>query len=687
MRYPIFTAAPAFLAALLISGCALTPTATPIAQSGPALRGTVHGGRQPISGASVYLYAAGSGGSGGASVSLLNANVAVTNPTHFGIDTSLNYYVVTDATGHFDITNDYTCTPGQPVYIYSIGGDPGSGSANSAAGLAAILGVCPAAGNFAAATPNVIINEVTTVAAAYAFAGFATDATHVSGSSTALGLQGIRNAFTNAANLVDLNIGRAYTTTPHGNNTVAVPQQTIYTLANILASCVNSTGPSSPSCSTIFSDVLSSGASGSTATETTTAAIYIAHNPGINVPDLFSLAVPSSPFNPAIPAGSPPNDFTLALTFNDFSINNPTSIAIDANGNAWVTNYSGGPGNSVAVINGATTAMVSPAYPATGYTGGGLSGPVAIAIDQSGNAWVTNSGVGSSGVSISELKGSDGSPLSPSNGYTGGNMLNPIGIAVDASGFIWVGNGGSTVTQLYGSNASGGHNPGDIASGANGYTGGGINAPQGVAIDNSGYVWLADVVGYVSELYGSNASGGHAPGDPISPSGSGYTNGGDLGPTSVAIDANGYVWTANGGIPSVSQLYGSNAVTPNNPGDGVSGNDGYSGGGIMQGPSGIAIDGVGNVWVANDGGGVAALYGSNATAPNNPGDGMAPGVQYTSGGIFGNAEGIAVDGSGNVWVADGGGYQVVELVGAAYPVVTPLVANLLPPYTHPASLP
>ena len=69
--------------------------------------------------------------------------------------------------GRFTITGAYSCNPGSQVYLYALGGDPGAG-VNSAAGLLAVLGNCPAPGNFLAATPFVSVNEVSTIAAAYA---------------------------------------------------------------------------------------------------------------------------------------------------------------------------------------------------------------------------------------------------------------------------------------------------------------------------------------------------------------------------------------------------------------------------------------------------------------------------------------------------------------------------------------
>jgi hypothetical protein len=59
---------------------------------------------------------------------------------------------------------------------------------------------------------------------------------------------------------------------------------------------------------------------------------------------------------------------------------------------------------------------------------------------------------------------------------------------------------------------------------------------------------------------------------------------------------------------------------------------------------------------------------------------------YTGGGLNGPL-GIAVDGSGNVWVANYKSKSITEFVGAATPVVTPMVANLISPYSAPASRP
>jgi hypothetical protein len=41
----------------------------------------------------------------------------------------------------------------------------------------------------------------------------------------------------------------------------------------------------------------------------------------------------------------------------------------------------------------------------------------------------------------------------------------------------------------------------------------------------------------------------------------------------------------------------------------------------------------------------------------------------------------------NVWVPNKGANSITEFIGAATPVVTPVVANLITPYTTPASKP
>ena len=304
---------------LFLSGCSGVPVtsksvASPSAVQGSAITGRVHGGQSVIAGAHLYLYAANNSALAGPGIAASNGNQSVSLLNSSGANTqadgSGNYYVTTDSNGLFSITGDYTCpSTASQLYLYSVGGNPGAG-ANSAAGLLAALGACPASGTLSSSL-YVVINEVSTIAMAYAVSGYATDATHVSSSGSTLALTGIANAFLTAQNLaVDtgLSAGVSLATTPAGNG--IVPQAEIDTLANILAACVSSTGPGSSTCNTLFTNAKN----GSTEpADTATAAINFAHNPAANVASLYGLQTANTSFQPMLTAA--PANFVVAINY------------------------------------------------------------------------------------------------------------------------------------------------------------------------------------------------------------------------------------------------------------------------------------------------------------------------------------------------------------------------------------
>src|SRR5215472_16510748 len=79
LRGMFYTSLPLCLsAALLMSGCSISfdPTKSPVtAEKVPIgeINGTVHGGQAPVTGAQIYLFAAGTGGYGTASTSLITS--------------------------------------------------------------------------------------------------------------------------------------------------------------------------------------------------------------------------------------------------------------------------------------------------------------------------------------------------------------------------------------------------------------------------------------------------------------------------------------------------------------------------------------------------------------------------------------------------------------------------------------
>ena len=164
--------------ALLLSGCTgmpgITPSSTTSSSSpGPAIRGKVHGGQQPLVGASVYLYAVNGTGYAGPGIAASTSNAAVSLLNHFTgnpPDSNGHYYVTTASDGSFSITGDYSCLSATPyVYLLAVGGNPGLGlGTNSAITLAATLGDCTAVGF---TSTYAVVNELSTVATVYSLAG------------------------------------------------------------------------------------------------------------------------------------------------------------------------------------------------------------------------------------------------------------------------------------------------------------------------------------------------------------------------------------------------------------------------------------------------------------------------------------------------------------------------------------
>lgn len=621
---------------LFLSGCSVKSIATQSAGStNPApsspgttpIQGTLHGGQQALVGAQVYLYRIGTGGYQTASTSLLSSPG----------------YVTTQPGGSFSIpSGSFSCNAGDQLYLYSSGGSPGStNTTNSYAGLMAVLGDCANLGNL---NYRVQMNEETTVAAAWALAPFAADATHISTGSSSLAKLGLVNAVATAANLASLQTGTAPATSPQNSN-ATIPQDEINTLADILAACVNVTDSSydapnhnPTACDTLRADATADGTSGGTQPgDTATAAIYMAHNPTVHVSDLFGLATATSPFQSIL--GGAPNDWTVAITYNGGSLHGPLGLAIDSAGYIWVAN-SGAfcisqfqPNGATGPEDGFTGNGVDPANCGTGENGT-FNEPYYIAFAPSGNIWLANYN------SATELDFAPGlgyeSTLSYTGNYTGGNVNSPGGIAFDASGNAWIPNGGygaNSVTEFVGSSGTS-------------YGGGGLNGTSGIAIDSSGHAWMSNAnANVLSEFNLSN-------GTPVSSTG--YFCGVQLG-RAVAVAQNG-IWVANGGgVNTLTECTSSGSSNASASGSGLS----Y--------PTGIAIDGLGNVWTANSG--------NNTVSEFNSGGGALSGSSGFKGSLNGPSQ-LAIDPSGNVWVTDynnGSGNSLTEFIGAAAPVVTPVV--------------
>lgn len=119
-------------------------------------------------------------------------------------------------------------------------------------------------------------------------------------------------------------------------------------------------------------------------------------------------------------------------------------MAIDQSGNVWVANYEG---NGISEIS--STGMV---LSNGGFTSASLDHPQSVVIDGEGTVWICSY----RGGSLTELAGSastkPGAVLSPDSGLgADANLIEAFAIAVDASGNLWVSNRASnTLTEFVG---------------------------------------------------------------------------------------------------------------------------------------------------------------------------------------------------------------------------------------------
>jgi hypothetical protein len=612
--------------------------------------------------------------------------------------------VTSGADGSFTITGDYTClTASSLVYITASGGNSGIGSNNSAIMLAAPLGAC---GNLTSGT-FINLNEVTTAATAIALGQFFTT-TFGSSSTDSIGASstnsvGLTNAFATVNNLVNIGTGAAVTSTPLTNgglSVTATPESAkLNTIANILAACVNSDGGGTSPCqTTLFPDVTPAGAT--PPSDTLQAAVYMSLNPtsnnsntsATNLTALYGLQTGTAPF---VGVGTQPTDWTIGIQYTDTVAGSllvePQNMAADASGNIWIVNGNGSSSvGSLVELSPTGTPIVNALTSTTAGTGIGAAIPRNLAIDLAGNVWVTTT---TSAAYIFEYFPTSGT----SSTYS--TSKSSYGIAIDGNNNVFVGTASTSahfeLFEFPGANITdpieypiASSTPGNAGSnGTNNFI-----LPQYMAFDTFGNLWM------------SNGSGLPVPGTPTQVvqlsninnsaciSGpfpcllttsltqntyTGYSQGSMLEPFAIAAGANS-LWIPNAGT-------GSNSLTNLSlTGSTVNNGSNYGPSGALNVPHFIAVDGAGNAWVTNNkptSPGTVAEFSGNGTllSPALTSPAAVPGFSHAG---ISTAQGITIDASGNVWVADNvaagntNANTVFEIVGSAAPTVTPIALAL-----------
>ncbi len=593
-------------------------SAKSVVPSARAITGNVHGGQNPVIGAAIQLYAVGSGSPFAAATPLISVADQVVYNSGAPAGTT---GALTNSAGDFYISGDYTCpTPSPQVYLVATGGNSGSGS-NAAIALMAPMGDCATLVANAAST-IVQINEVTTIASVYALAPFMSGYKNVG--ATAVNAPGLIQAAANFKSLANITTGLAGgSSLPAG---ASVPTTEINTLADIIAACVNTANSTSSLCSTLLTATSS--------TDTIGAALAIAKNPGRSAYTALTSMIPGTgvPFQPYL--SSTPSDWSIAIKYTaGGTLSAPYGVAIDSGGNAWVSNAGGS----------SVTQLTASGAVANIYSGAGLLGPKGVAIDYSGNVWVANPTTNS----VVKIALSSPTVISGGTAYSAGGLNGPVAVAADQSNNIWIANlNGNSVTEL---------NTAGAAVRTSLTAGGTISQPTGIALDSTGNVYVANAGGgnVVKLVYTSGAA---ASGSPLND----YALQGVSG---VALDPSGNVYalgstTGTSLVPAVSTFSSAGAAASYSPSAAPATTGLYAG---------IVAAGTGSVLMTNSTAAGSLVAETLGTSP----------VSVTLGSLN-TPVGLAVDPSGDVWVANSGDNTVAEFIGLTAPVTTPIVANVGP---------
>ena len=190
-----------------------------------------------------------------------------------------------------------------------------------------------------------------------------------------------------------------------------------------------------------------------------------------------------------------------------------------------------------------------------------------------------------------------------------------------------------------------------------------LNQPAGLAVDAAGNLYIADsnnsVVrkvtpgGTISTVAGTGGKFG------FSGDGGAATSAKMMAPFGVALDSSGNLYIADyfGWIRKVTASSGNISTIAGNGNIGYAGDGGPATSGVFYNPVGVAVDASGNIYVADSNNGAVREISGGTINTIAGGTGM---LGYTGdGGLalfaqFSQISGIAVDAQGNIYVADTG---------------------------------
>ena len=356
---------------------------------------------------------------------------------------------------------------------------------------------------------------------------------------------------------------------------------------------------------------------------------------------------------------------SIAAPLAGYSV--PQGVVTDAQGRIYFTS---GPMNAVfrVELTGALTRVAGTGAP--GYSGDGgpaisaqFNNPWGLALDTAGNLYISDTynnrirKVDLTGT-ISTVAGNGNCCYSGDNGpATSANINSPEGIAVDSSGNLYIADtnnqrirkvtAAGTITTVAGNGSAGYSGDTGAATSAQ------INNPRGVAVDSSGNLYIADTNNYrIREVSSGTITTVAGNGSCCYSGDNGAATSAEINfPNGVAVDSSGNLYIADTNGQRIRLVSGGAIST-------IAGNgfSGYSGEAVaainsnLNNPVAVAIDPSGNVYIADSlNQRIRKLAGGNLTT-------VAGGSINDSGpapfGEFSQPGGLARDGSGNLYIGD-----------------------------------
>jgi sugar lactone lactonase YvrE len=302
------------------------------------------------------------------------------------------------------------------------------------------------------------------------------------------------------------------------------------------------------------------------------------------------------------------------------SLHLPSGVAFDAVGNLYIADYYGNNRIRKVDTNGIITTVAgngTPSYAGDGgpATNASLNGPCGVALDALGSIYIADTynqrirKVEVNGI-ITTLAGTGTAGFSGDGGAaTNANFYQPDGVALDTSGNLYIADSRNQRIREVGTNGIittvAGDGNDTYAGDGSAATNASLDYPYGVAVDALGNLYIADfdnqrirevdTNGIITTVAGNGTATYAGDGGPA-------TNASLHGPCGVALDALGNLYIADTYNQRIRKV-AANGIITTLAGTGTAGFSGDGGAatnaGLFQ-PKGLALDTLGNLYIADE---------------------------------------------------------------------------------------